>query len=386
MSEPIVPHVDPIYLSSVYECASPDEADARLGGVRPGYVYQRDGHPNAAALAEECRKLHGAEKAIALNSGMSAMALALLARCRAGDHVVLSDRLYGKTYGLFGGEAERLGIASTVVDTADPGAVRTAWRPTTRLLVVEAITNPLLTVGDLPGLAALAHKLGGELLVDNTLASPCNCRPFDHGADWVVESLTKIMNGHSDVVLGVLCGKASAWERVPAAASTWGWTAPPFESWLAARGLVTLALRWERAADNALAVARWLRSRSDVRDVHYPGLPDHPNHALARTFFTSAAVVKDGLRRRVFDCVHRVRRSRRRDALHRRIVRTNSVLPDAGNADHVAQPPGFDQPPRDAAAARQALGIDDGTIRLSVGIEPVDDITTALEAGLAALR
>ncbi len=290
MSEALTtkPHAEPIYLASVYECESPAAADAMLGGQMPGYVYSRDGHPNAASLAEHCRVLHQADRAAVTNSGMSAMALALITQCTAGDHVLLSNQLYGRSYALFVGEAGRLGIESSIVDTTDPAVVRAAWQPNTRLLVVETITNPLLRVNDLAALASLAHERGGLLLVDNTLAGPLNCQPLRWGADLVVESLTKIMNGHSDVLLGLLCGHARLWERVPATLSTWGWTAPPFESWLAARGLQTLTLRWQQAADNALAVATWLTKQQGIDAVHFPGLPTHTDHALAARQFAAA--------------------------------------------------------------------------------------------------
>ena len=157
MSEPAKsttkPHAEPIYLSSVYECESPAAADAMLGGTAAGYVYSRDGHPNAASLADQCRVMHQADRAVVTNSGMSAMALALLTQCKSGDHVLLSNQLYGRSYALFGAEAARLGITSSIVDTTDLAAVRSGWQPATRLLVVETITNPLLRVNDLAALA-----------------------------------------------------------------------------------------------------------------------------------------------------------------------------------------------------------------------------------------
>jgi cystathionine beta-lyase/cystathionine gamma-synthase len=279
------PHSPPIQLSSVYECASPAEADQMLGGQLPGYVYSRDGHPNAAELAEQCRQLHQAEQAVVTNSGMSALALALLTQCQTGDHLLLSRQLYGGSYALYQREAARLGISASLVDTLNMAEVRSAWQPNTKLLVVETITNPLLRVNPLRELADIAHAGGGLLLVDNTLAGPLNCRPLQHGADLVVESLTKIMNGHSDVLLGCLVGPTRLWERVRSTLSTWGWTAPPFESWLAARGLATYRLRWLAAADNALAVASWLKAQPQVTAVHFPGLVDHPDRAASQTLF-----------------------------------------------------------------------------------------------------
>jgi cystathionine beta-lyase/cystathionine gamma-synthase len=185
------------------------------------------GHPNAELLAEKCRELHGAPRAAIAASGMGALALALVSQCRQGDHIVAGSQMYGRSLLLFNEEARRLGIETTTVDTCDSKATAAAFTSATKLLVVETITNPLLRVADLRELAELAHRRGARLLVDNTLASPVLCRPLELGADLVLESLTKIMNGHSDVLLGLLCGREEAWERVPTALSTWGWSAAP---------------------------------------------------------------------------------------------------------------------------------------------------------------
>jgi cystathionine beta-lyase/cystathionine gamma-synthase len=376
------PHAEPIYLASVYECESPAAANAMLGGQMPGYVYSRDGHPNAASLAEQCRVLHQAERAAVTNSGMSAMALALVAQCTTGDHVLLSNQLYGGSYALFVREAARLGIGSSIVDTTDPDAVRAAWQPNTRLLVVETITNPLLRVNDLAALASLAHERSGLLLVDNTLAGPLNCQPLRWGADLVVESLTKIMNGHSDVLLGLLCGHARLWERVPATLSTWGWTAPPFESWLAARGLQTLTLRWQQAADNAQAIATWLTKQEGIDAVHFPGLAAHIDHKLAMRQFAAAKNAQGQIR-----CGTLVSFTLAGgwDAATRFIAALHETIPfcpSLGELHTTLSHPASTSHRALMPAERSALGIEDGTIRLSVGIEAVEQIQRNLLAGL----
>lgn len=376
------PHAEPIYLASVYECDSPAAADAMLGGQTPGYVYSRDGHPNAASLAEQCRVLHQAERAAVTNSGMSAMALALITQCMAGDHILLSNQLYGRSYALFVSEAARLGIESSIVDTTDPNTVRAAWQPNTKLLVVETITNPLLRVNDLAALASLAHERGGLLLVDNTLAGPLNCQPLRWGADLVVESLTKIMNGHSDVLLGLLCAHARLWERVPATLSTWGWTAPPFESWLAARGLQTLPLRWQQAADNALAAAAWLTKQAGIDAVHFPGLSTHTDHQLATRQFASAKNTHGDVR-----CGTLVTFTLAGgwDAATRFIAAVRETIPfcpSLGELHTTLSHPASTSHRALTPAQRSVLGIEDGTIRLSVGIEAVEQIQKNLLAGL----
>ena len=261
--QPTEPHAPPIYLSSVYECHDPAEADALLSGREQGYVYRRDGQPNADMLAAKCRALHGTERAAVAGSGMAALAAILLSQLESGDHAVVSNQLYGRTLSLFANEAPRLGITSTLVDTCDLAAVEQAFTPRTRLLVVETVSNPLLRVADLAALATVAHRHNAALLADNTFAGPAVCRPREFGADWIMESMTKTMNGHSDVILGLVCGPNDRWQRVPAVLSTWGLSSAAFDCWLAMRGLATLALRVERACANALVVARaWLSRRA----------------------------------------------------------------------------------------------------------------------------
>ena len=222
------PHATPIYPASVWECASPGQADAVLGGQEAGYVYQRDGHPNAQVLVEKLKQLHGAEQGIITGSGMGALAAALLALLRAGDHVVIGSRMYGKTLALFQGEASRLGIDVSSVDTCDVAAVKGAIGPRTKLIVAETIANPLLEVVDVAAVAQLARTSGAALLIDNTFASPLLCRPLKLGANLVMESLTKTLNGHSDVILGFLGGEKQVWDRVPTVVSTLGLASAPF--------------------------------------------------------------------------------------------------------------------------------------------------------------
>ena len=374
--QPAEPLAAPIYPSSVYRCDNPDQAEALLAGRDPGHVYIRDGHPNAVMLAEKCGKLHGAPRAGVVGSGMGALAVALLSQCRQGDHVVLSDQLYGRSHLLFVGEAERLGISTSVVDTTDLSATAAALTDRTRLLLVETITNPLLRVSDIARLAEAAHARGARLLVDNTFASPALCRPIELGADLVVESLTKIMNGHSDVLLGLLCGREETWERVPTVISTWGLTAAPIECWLAERGIGTLHLRVERAADNALAAAAFLARRPEVAAVHYPGLPEHPDHALAARQFAGryGSVVS-------FTLAGGTAAATQFIAAARRIPFCPSLgdlcttLTHPESTSHRLMPP----------AGRRGLGILGGTIRLSVGIESSEFVIDALGEGLAAL-
>ncbi len=372
------PLATPIYTSSVYRCHDPAQAAAMLAGELPGYVYSRDGHPNADLLADKCRQLHRAERAAIAGSGMGALALAVLSQLNAGDHIVVSNQLYGRSQLLLTDEVARLGFSSTLADTCDLTAIESALTSRTRLVVVETITNPLLRVSDIDALAAVAHQADARLLVDNTLAGPAVCRPLDHGADLVLESLTKTMNGHSDVVLGLLCGYQKWWQRVPGVLSTWGLASGPFDCWLAARGLETLALRIDRASANALVVANHLvTGPGPIQAVHYPGLPNHPDHELAqRQFAGSFGTLVTFTLGGGLAAAEAFMAAAGRIPFCPSLGETCTTLSHPASTSHRGLGP----------AARQVIGIQDGTIRLSLGIESSASILEWLDEGLAAVR
>jgi cystathionine beta-lyase/cystathionine gamma-synthase len=374
---PTTPHAPPIYLSSVYECRDPEQADALLAGKETGYVYARDGHPNADLLAEKCRELHGTEQAAIAASGMGALALLVLSQLEPGDHVVVSNQLYGRTLALLAGEAARLGIGSTLVDTCDLEGVRSSITERTRLVVVETISNPLLRVANLEALAQMAHERGAALVADNTFAGPAVCRPREWGADWVMESLTKSMNGHSDVVLGLLCGSTARWQRVPAVLSTWGLTAAPFDCWLALRGLGTLGVRMERACGNAQQAAELLASSGKVATVHYPGLPTHPDHSLARSQFGDR-----------FGSMVTFTLSGGLQAAREFIAAAKAIpfCPSLGELATTLSHPESTSHRALSTSQRAALGITGGTIRLSIGIESPGTVVEAVRAGLEGVQ
>ena len=236
-----------IYPTSVWICNDTHEAELLLGGGAEGYVYQRDGHPNADGFADKVRQLHAADRIAITSSGMSALSLALLSQASSGDHLVVSNQLYGRSLQLLTTEAARVGIRSTTVDTCDLAATEAAILPETKLVVAESIANPLLRVVDIGALAELAERRGAKLLIDNTFATPVLGQPLKLGAHLVMESVSKLINGHSDVMLGLLCGNEDCWERVPLVASAWGLASGPFDCWLASRGLATMHLRVQRA-------------------------------------------------------------------------------------------------------------------------------------------
>ena len=369
---PTVPLASPIYPAAVYRCASPDEADRLLGGQADGYVYSRDRQPNADLLAEKIRELHGAERAAICGSGMAASSAVALAFLKSGDHVVVGDQMYGRTFGLLR-ELTRLGVEHTIVDACDLAAVRAALKPQTRLVWVETITNPLVQVVDVAALAEVTHQGGAKLVVDNTFASPVLCRPLDLGADVVYESLTKIMNGHSDVLLGAVCGRASDWDRVASVIVTFGLSAAPFDCWLAARGLGTLALRADRASSNALAAAQFLATRRECERVDYAGLPTHADHALAKRQFGGR-----------FGSMLSFTLRGGRTAADKFIAAAKRIpfAPSLGDLSTTLSHPESTSHRGLTTQQRAALGISGGTIRLSVGIEPADEVLAALAEGL----
>jgi cystathionine beta-lyase/cystathionine gamma-synthase len=368
------PHAPPIWPTSVWACESPQQADEMLAGKLPGYVYQRDGHPNAWLLAEKCRQLHGADRAAIAASGMGALAAALLSQLKSGDHCVVGSRAYGKTHVLFGTEASRLGIEMTAVNTCDLKATTAAFKPNTKLLLAETIANPLLEVADIAALAEIARRHKAVLLIDNTFASPILCQPLALGADLVMESLTKTMNGHSDVILGLLCGREAVFERVPAVISAWGLSSSPFDCWLAERGLATAYLRIERACENALAAAEFLQTqKTKVDRVHYPGLSAHPQHALARKQLGNR-----------FGTIVSFNLAGGRPAADAFIAAAKQIpfCPSLGELSTTLSHPETTSHRGMTAEQRAALDITGGTIRLSVGTESIEFIREALAEGL----
>jgi cystathionine beta-lyase/cystathionine gamma-synthase len=374
---PTKPHAAPIFPASVWECESPQQADAILSGREEGYVYQRDGHPNAYLLAEKLKSLHAADRGAITATGMGALAAALLSQLQAGDHVVIGSRMYGKTQSLLVAEGQRLGIETTAVDMCDVGAVRAAIQPSTKLIVAETIANPLLEVADVAALADVAHQKNAKLLVDNTFASPILCRPLTLGADLVMESLTKTLNGHSDVILGFLAGREDVWQRIPTVISTWGLASGPMECWLANRGLMTAHLRIERACQNALAAAEFLSSQPPkVAEVYYPGLPKHPQHALASKQLGER-----------FGTMVSFRLAGERAAADAFIAAATRIpfCPSLGELSTTLSHPETTSHRGMTTEQRKALGITGGTIRLSVGTESVEFIREALEEALRAV-
>lgn len=343
-------------------------------GTAEGMRYTRYGNtPNAEAVQERLALLEGAEAALVLASGMGATACAMLALLRPGDHLVSSAWIYGGTRALFAQELAQFGIETTFVDPGHTRGWRHALRPNTRALFVESPVNPTTRLLDLRPLAQLTQRVGVALVVDSTFASPINFRPLEHGADVVIQSATKYLNGHHDVLGGAVMGTASFVEEVRRKMTVWGQAPDPFACWLLERGLKTLGVRVERQSANALVLARWCEEHPAVARVHYPGLASHPDHALA-------AELLDG-----FGGMLAVELAGGADAADRFIRRLELVThaSSLGGVDTLVVEPRYTSHAGMTSAERAAIGIPDGFLRISVGVEDVADLVADFAQALA---
>jgi cystathionine gamma-synthase len=372
VSRPLTP---PIHLASVYVFDDLAQVDEVWEGARPGYVYGRFGTPSHTMLEDSLAALEGAEAAVVTASGMGALTALFHAALRPGDHLVAGRDLYGSTIALLREQGPRWGLELSFVDASDATSVEAAVTPATRAIFVEAVSNPLLRVADLPALGTLARRRGIQLFVDSTLASPALLRPLEHGATAVHHSATKYLSGHGDVTAGVIAGPRVLIDAVRAAVVRIGLNLSPFDAWLTQRGVRTLAIRMERAARSALALARFLAERPEVRRVHYPGLPEHPQHALATRLFPDGfgGMLSFDLRgggpavERFFGA-----------------LRLIEFAPSFGDVTTTWTYPARTSHRPLGAEEQARLGIGPGLVRLSVGIEDVDDLREALADALGA--
>jgi len=357
----------PVYLTSTYVQSSP--------GEHKGYEYSRTHNLTRHALQDCLAALEGATHGLAFASGLAATD-ALLHLLDAGDHVVYSDDVYGGTFRLFDKVFKRHGLSFTPVDASDPANVERAMTPRTRMVWLESPTNPMLKIADLAAIAAIARARGATSVVDNTFATPFFQRPLALGIDVVCHSTTKYLNGHSDVVGGaVLTSDAALYQRIQFLQNAVGGVPSPMDSFLVMRGLKTLHVRMERQ-QNAFRIARFLEDHPQVEKVTYPGLPSHPQHALAARQMTGFGgmltfVVKGGL-----PAARAFLSSLSLFALAESLGGVESLIEHPAIMTHASVP----------AATRASLGIDDGFIRVSVGIENADDLVEDLERGFAAAR
>ena len=337
-------------------------------------LYTRYGNnPNQVGVSRKVALLEGADEAIVVASGMGATALAHLAVLRPGDHLVSSAWIYGGTQRLFDDELARFGIEVTYCDPDQPRAWRRAIRKQTRAIFVETPTNPLMRVLDVDAIGQIARDHGLALLVDATFASPINFRPLEHGADVAITSATKYLNGHTDVIAGAVAGTASFVEEVTRLMRLWGQAIDPHAAWLLDRGMRTLAVRVARHNANGQAVAEWAEAQPQFTRVHYPGLRSHPDHALA-------AATLDGFGGMVGLELKGGARASERLLKRLKLVRH---APSLAGVESLVSEPRLTSHKGIGAEGRAKIGIPDGFLRLSCGIEDVDDIIGDLEQALA---
>ena len=342
-------------------------------GTADGLKYPRYGNtPNAESVQRRVAMLDGAEAGILLSSGMGATACALLALLRPGDHLLASSWVYGGTRLLFTQEFATMGIDVTLVDPMETRAWRKRIRKETRAIFVESPVNPTCRVIDLRPISYLTKEVGLALVVDSTFASPINFRPLEHGADVVIHSATKFLNGHHDVMGGAVLGTAPYIEEVRQKMVVWGQAPDPFACWLLERGLKTLDVRVRRQNENAARIAEWFARRKEVRRVHYPGLQDHVDHEIARTFMDGFGGML------AFELVGGGRAA---DRFLRRL-RLITHAPSLGGVDSIISEPRYTSHAHLATDERTSLGIPDGFLRLSVGIEDANDLIADIEQAL----
>lgn len=342
-------------------------------GTADGLKYARYGNtPNIELVERRLALLDGGEAAVALSSGMGATACAMLALLRPGDHLLSSSWIYGGTYKLFAEELQGMGIEVTLIDPLAPRMWRKALRQTTRAIFVESPVNPTCRVLDLASLANLANAEGVALVVDSTFASPINFRPLEHGADVVIHSTTKYLNGHHDVLGGAVIGTGSYIEEVRRKMIVWGQAPDPFAVWLLERGMKTLDVRVRRQNENALKLAEWCETRTEFARVLYPGLKSHPDHDIAQQCL-------DG-----FGGMMAVEVAGGGEAAERFLAQLEMVThaPSLGGVDTLVSEPRYTSHASMTPEARAEIGIPDGFLRFSVGIEDVSDLIADFEQAL----
>ncbi len=364
----------PIYQTSTFILGDDQYRAVEEGYPRDRFIYTRYGNPSQWAVQEKLAALEGAESALVFSSGMAAIAASVMGLLDKGAHIIASDELYGGTYGLFHQELMALGFPITYVDPRDIEGVRAAVRPNTTLLYFEAMTNPLLKVVDIEALAGIARDCGARLIIDATFVSPLGCRPLELGADIVVHSCTKYLNGHSDLVAGAALGTRKLLDAIWPRLLAYGGCLDPHACFMLERSLKTLTLRMRAHQEGAQQVAQFLSQHPRVRRTYYPGLPDHPDFSLAQRVLCNTGgmvtfdVASDA---QALDLLPRLRLMREATSLGG--VETLVSLPF--NTSHAAF----------TSTQRKRLGIEPGCVRLSVGIEHPDDLIADLGAALDAM-
>ena len=371
-----------LYLTSGFLQPDAETSARRFAGTEDGYTYGRTSNPTVTSF--ECRlaALEGTEAAIGASTGMGAILMMCMGLLKAGDHVICSRSMFGSTIALIGREFGKFGVETTFVSQTDVAEWKAALRPTTKLLFAETPTNPLTEVCDIAALASLAHGVGALLAVDNCFCSPALQRPTELGADLVIHSGTKYLDGQGRVMAGAICGPAKLIADVFAPiVRTAGMTLSPFNAWVVLKGLETLSIRMQAQSANALAVARWLETQPKVARVYYPGLASHAQHDLAmhQQSGQGGAVLSFDLHGEGADAA-------RANAFHViNSTRVVSIATNLGDTKTIITHPGTTSHGRLTEDQRRAAGISQALIRLAVGLDHIEDIKADLARGLDSL-
>jgi methionine-gamma-lyase len=364
----------PIYQSSTFAFENTNQGSARFAGTEDGYIYTRLGNPTIRALEDCVANLEGGYRGLATASGMAAVCAVYVATLGQGAHVVSSCSVYGPSRTVLEQHFSRFGVDATFVHTETPGEIEKAIRPETRLVYVETPANPTVEITDLARAAEAAHAAGALLCVDNTFCSPCLQRPIEHGCDIVLHSMTKFLNGHADVVAGILVAKDEAtFAKLRPVVTSFGGTMDPHQAWLVLRGLKSLPMRVDRGQQNAMAIATMLEESDKVEWVRYPGLPSHPAHELAQRQMDGPGALISFELKGGFEAGRTLLDS----------VKLMILAVSLGGIETLIQHPASMTHAGMSKEAREKAGITDGLVRLSVGCEDLDDLQRDLEQALA---
>ena len=370
----------PLQPSVVYAAESPDALDDQYEGRAEGFTYSREGHPNAVVLAQMIDRM---ERAPApggwiTGSGMAALSALFMSLLKTGDHVVGGDQLYGRSLRMMNEELPRFGVATTLADPTDVAQIEAALRPETKMILIEVVSNPTLRVADTEAIIALAKSRGIISVVDNTFTTPRGVRPFDLGADIVVHSVTKLLAGHSDAMLGYIAARDPVHQAaIQGTAITMGLTPSPFDCWLAERGLYSFDLRYDRACENAARLADHLAGLAGVRKVLYPTRPDHPDHNRAVGLLSG-----QGGNMVSFE----IAGGRDQTNALVRAIPDMAFAPTLGDIGTTLSHPATSSHRALSVEARAAVGITEGFFRVSVGVEPFELLAQEFEQAVTAAR
>lgn len=368
-------HSEALYLTSSFVFDSAAQAAARFSGEEEGNVYSRFTNPTVKVFQERLAALEGAEACVATASGMSAILSLVMGLCSAGDHIVASTGLFGATQQLLGNIMTRFGVQTTFVAQTDVGAWEAAMRPETKLFFLETPSNPLTEIADIAALVAVAHARGVLVAVDNCFCTPILQRPLDLGADLVVHSATKFLDGQGRVLGGAVAGSKKLTDEVLKFLRTAGPTLSAFNAWVLLKGMETLKIRMEAQSASALALASWLQAHPAVERVYYPGLPSHPQYALAQRQQSSGGAIVaftvKGARAEAWKVVDS--------------CRLLSITANLGDTKTTLTHPASTTHGRITPEQRAAAGITEGLLRVAVGLEAVVDLQDDLQRGLSLL-